>query len=131
MGKGVALAAAVVYPSLPRELGGLIRSTGSHTYAFPLYHLATIPTKHHWKSPSDFNLIKQSLAELSVVIDTLELPIFYLPPLGCGNGGLNWFDIKDYLSHMLHPNIRIVLRRPEYLESLSKVEIPNLTPMPF
>lgn len=103
MGKGVALQFRQAYPPMYRaykeacdagdvqlgkmqvfDLGGL---AGGPRW------IINFPTKQHWKSKSRLADIESGLAELIATIQRLKIKSIALPPLGCGNGGLDWDDV--------------------------------------
>jgi hypothetical protein len=67
MGAGVALQAAQKFPNLPKELGRLLKLRGNTVQRFSdlalsggglegtFFDLITLPTKQHWKDPSDLD----------------------------------------------------------------------------
>lgn len=102
MGKGIALEADQRY-GLAGRLGDLLKSKGNHVHYMGLYtagnenlgnvrqnHIFTFPTKHHWRDPSNPELIRQSAWELVFECQKLGIKTCYLPPAGCGCGGLNF-----------------------------------------
>jgi len=48
------------------------------------------PTKKHWRNPSRMEWIEEGLQDLARVIKEKKIRSIALPPLGCGNGGLEW-----------------------------------------
>jgi O-acetyl-ADP-ribose deacetylase (regulator of RNase III) len=70
------------------DTGGLV---------FPKY-IINFPTKKHWRSPSKIEYIKEGLVDLIEQIRRLEIHSIALPPLGCGNGGLDWADVKPLVA---------------------------------
>uniref|UniRef100_E6QPV7 Macro domain-containing protein n=1 Tax=mine drainage metagenome TaxID=410659 RepID=E6QPV7_9ZZZZ len=48
------------------------------------------PTKDHWRSPSRLDDVVQGLDYLLAHADAWGLRSLAIPPLGCGNGGLEW-----------------------------------------
>lgn len=59
----------------------------------PLY-VINFPTKDHWKNPSQIEWITSGLADLVHVVNEKEIKSIAIPPLGCGLGGLNWYQVK-------------------------------------
>lgn len=47
-------------------------------------------TKYHWRENSPIELIDHNLGLLARDWDTLKIESLAMPPLGCGNGNLNW-----------------------------------------
>ena len=52
---------------------------------------------------SDINLIDKSIKQLVELTNQMGWETVVLPRIGCGNGGLNWDDVKPviepYLDH--------------------------------
>ena len=51
--------------------------------------IINLPTKQDWKNPSKIEWIVEGLHALREFLQNMNMSIA-LPPLGCGNGGLNW-----------------------------------------
>jgi O-acetyl-ADP-ribose deacetylase (regulator of RNase III) len=56
--------------------------------------IINFPTKKHWRQPSKLEWIVDGLKDLRRVIDTHSIQSVALPPLGAGNGGLDWRDVR-------------------------------------
>lgn len=114
MGKGIALQFKNAFPSnykiyqdickngsfqigdlLIVEENGLI--SGKKT-------IINFPTKTSWRKPSEYSYIEKGLEKLVQVIEEKKLNSIAIPPLGSGNGGLNWEIVKkmieDKVSHL-------------------------------
>lgn len=48
------------------------------------------PTKDHWRSPSRLDDVVRGLDYLLAHVEQWKLKSLAIPPLGCGNGGLEW-----------------------------------------
>lgn len=107
MGAGIAKKASRRFPELPYLIGQKIDERGNHVHIFEKYGIASFPTKHHWKDPSDINLILRSCREL--VCFGKKYDYILLPPPGCTNGGLNWEEIKPLVEGILHYDKFIVV----------------------
>lgn len=59
------------------------------------------PTKQHWKSGSRLKDIEAGLDDLRRLLIESDIRSVALPPLGCGNGGLNWSDVLPLIEHKL------------------------------
>lgn len=64
--------------------------------------LLFFPTKQHWKMPSKLEWIEENLLTVADHYQSLGITSLALPPLGCGNGGLNTADV--------FPRIKAILR---------------------
>lgn len=96
MGKGIAHQAKKKYPKISRLLGNKIKNDGNHVYYLD-NGLFSFPTKYDWRSRSDINLIIQSANELVKLVNELNIDKIVLPRPGCGNGKLNWIEVKQEL----------------------------------
>ena len=102
MGKGIALQFKKKYPDMFEAYqrackGGLVQPGRMHVYERreminPRY-IINFPTKRHWRSPSRIEDIKTGLTALSEEIRKRHIKSIALPPLGCGNGGLDWSEV--------------------------------------
>jgi len=63
--------------------------------------IINFPTKEHWKSPSKIEYIEQGLIALKEIIQQYNIKSIALPPLGCGNGGLDWNIVKPMIAESL------------------------------
>lgn len=48
------------------------------------------PTKKHWRNPSKIDYIEEDLQKFVANYKEKGIRSISFPPLGCGNGGLNW-----------------------------------------
>lgn len=60
-------------------------------------YIINFPTKKHWRGNSKIEFIEEGLADLVKQIQRLQIKSIAMPPLGCGNGGLEWADIKPLI----------------------------------
>lgn len=69
-----------------------------------LLHQKTIinfPTKAHWKSDSKYEYISSGLIALKAAIKENNIRSIAIPPLGCGNGGLDWSRVSIMIEEAL------------------------------
>jgi O-acetyl-ADP-ribose deacetylase (regulator of RNase III) len=57
-------------------------------------YILNFPTKEHWKSNSQYSYIESGLNNLKQVLLENNIKSVAIPPLGCGNGGLDWEKVK-------------------------------------
>lgn len=102
MGRGVAAQAKSRFPDLPSLLGTWIKESGNQTALFGGYRIATFPVKHNWWEKASLSLVEASCVRLVNLVDLahLEPPIYLVRP-GCGNGQLDWQDVKPILEKYL------------------------------
>jgi len=123
MGKGIALQFKKAFPAMfdayrKAAKAGEIRlgsvqvwPTGQLTG--PKY-IINFPTKGHWKSRSRLKDIEAGLADLVAAVQELGISSIAVPPLGCGNGGLNWADVEPRIVEAFQavPDIDVLLFTP-------------------
>jgi len=75
--------------------------------------IINFPTKKHWKQPSHYEYIELGLKALSEYIEYNNVKSIALPPLGCGNGGLDWNVVRPMIEKYLAPlNAEIYVYEP-------------------
>lgn len=110
MGKGIALQFKQAYPDNFRayetacrrgevQLGRMfVVETG--LLGQPRF-IINFPTKEHWRAKSKLSDIRSGLTDLRRVISDFKIASIAVPPLGCGNGGLNWRDVRPLITEAL------------------------------
>ena len=103
MGKGIALMFKEAFPDNFRAYEDAVKHkevrigqmfvTENQTFDGPKW-LINFPTKKHWRHPSKLEWIVDGLKDLQQVVQKKGIHSIALPPLGCGNGGLNWSDVR-------------------------------------
>ena len=69
-------------------------------YARPNF-IINFPTKDHWRGKSKIEFIQDGLVDLIAQIKRLNIQSIAIPPLGCGNGGLDWDDVRPLIFAVL------------------------------
>ncbi len=125
MGKGIALAFKNEFPDNYKiykktcenkelKIGNLlVTQTGRLT---PKY-IVNFPTKQHWRGRSKIEYIEDGIKSLVKVIQEKEIKSIAVPPLGCGNGGLNWEEVKPLILkglNLIKDETNIILYEPGY-----------------
>ena len=57
--------------------------------------IINFPTKQHWRSPSKLEWIMAGLNDLKTFIINNNVKSIAIPPLGAGNGGLDWLIVRE------------------------------------
>ena len=63
--------------------------------------IVNFPTKAHWKGDSKYEFISEGLLALKNAIVQYKIQSIAIPPLGCGNGGLEWSKVKSMIEESL------------------------------
>lgn len=95
---------------------------GNHRY------LINFPTKAHWRAKSKIEYIESGMVDFVQQVRQLGITSVTMPPLGCGNGGLDWNDVRPIIERHLHelPDVRFVIFAPsDAIDSPEQVTAPN------
>lgn len=60
-------------------------------------NIITFPVKHSWQFQAHMGLIRASMYHVNVLAKAFGLEEIYIPRPGCGNGQLNWHEVKPEL----------------------------------
>ncbi len=108
MGKGVAEQFKLRFPAMfddykARTDRGSVRLGEPYLYR-DLSGLSIInfPTKGHWRSPSRLSDIESGLEYLAEHAKSWGVTSLAMPPLGCGNGGLEWSEVGPLMYQKLY-----------------------------
>lgn len=63
--------------------------------------IINFPTKKHWRHPSKLEWVIQGLDDLRAVIAAKAIRSIAIPPLGAGNGGLDWSHVRPHIESAL------------------------------
>jgi len=108
MGKGVAEQFSKRYPEMLKDYKRRCERKTVHLGEPYLYRdlsgtsILNFPTKGHWRSASRLTDIEHGLDYLVAHVSEWGITSMALPPLGCGNGGLEWSEIGPLIYRKLH-----------------------------
>lgn len=63
--------------------------------------IVNFPTKRHWRSPSQMEWIIEGLHDLRRFLLENDVKSVAVPPLGAGNGGLRWSEVREQIVEVL------------------------------
>ncbi|NDU74145.1 Appr-1-p processing protein [Actinomadura sp. DSM 109109] len=63
--------------------------------------ILNFPTKRHWRQPSRLEDVRAGLDDLARAMVELRITSVAVPPLGCGNGGLDWPQVRRLIIEKL------------------------------
>ena len=106
MGKGIAYQFKLAYPKNNEEYikackSGVLRVGKLFYYREKDKLIINFPTKNKWRENSKMEYIAYGLDELVIIIEKLSIKSIAIPPLGSGNGGLIWSQVKILLQQKL------------------------------
>ncbi|MEQ4541364.1 macro domain-containing protein [Halomonas desiderata] len=94
--------------------------------------IVNFPTKQHWRAKSQMQWIIDGLADLRRFIEQNQVRSIAIPPLGAGNGGLDWAEIKPQVEQALGDleGVHIVVFEPtsQYQNVAKRQGVEKLTP---
>lgn len=87
-----------------------------------LTEIINFPTKNHWRNPSEYEYIENGLVWLSEYLAGRSPLTIAIPPLGCGNGGLDWDKVRPMIvKHLDQLDHQILLFNPrKFIPSTEK-----------
>jgi O-acetyl-ADP-ribose deacetylase (regulator of RNase III) len=142
MGKGIALQFKQTFPENFKQYKkacdagdvqpGKMLITETGRILSPRY-IVNFPTKQHWKGNSKLADIQSGLQALVEDVQQLGIQSIALPPLGCGNGGLDWNVVKPLIVEAFSglSEVRVVVFEmagsPRSQEIQVGTAVPNMT----
>ena len=141
MGKGIALMFKEAFPENFRAYEdackrkevkvGHMFVTENRTFSGPRW-IVNFPTKKHWRQPSQLEWIIEGLVSLREFIQENEIRSIALPPLGAGNGGLEWSEVRAEVERALGDieGVDILVFEPtaKYQNVAKRTGVEQLTP---
>ncbi len=124
MGKGIALQFRQAFPEMYRTYEKACKEGEVHLGRVEVFDLGGLvggprwiinfPTKGHWRANSRLVDIETGLADLVAKVRQLRIHSIALPPLGCGNGGLNWKEVRPRIEQAFSalPDVKVLLFEP-------------------
>ena len=140
MGKGIALQFKNMFPHnfkvyakacLNKEIGiGKLLVTEEESLLGGKKIIINFPTKTSWRKPSEYSYIEEGLKDLVKIIQERKIKSIAIPPLGAGNGGLDWNKVKLILEkHLATIDCNIHIYEPSaVIQEILKKERVKLTP---
>ena len=141
MGKGIALMFRETFPANTeayekaveaREVRvGRMFVTENRALVGPRW-IINFPTKKHWRNPSKLEWVQEGLRDLAAVLRKHNIRSVAVPPLGCGNGGLDWMMVKREIEAALAelPDVDVLVYQPTgaYQNAPKRSGLEALTP---
>lgn len=143
MGKGIALQFKKKWPANFKAYAAACKAKQvklGKMFVFDLGRLATpryiinFPTKGHWRSASKLKDVEAGMQDLITQMRALDIRSIAVPPLGCGNGGLDWKIVKpvieQYFAQVPDVDVRLFEPSPNSapVELEDNTKPPKMTP---
>jgi O-acetyl-ADP-ribose deacetylase (regulator of RNase III) len=94
--------------------------------------IINFPTKQHWRGKTRMEWIEAGLSDLRRVIVELGISSVAVPPLGCGQGGLEWASVQARIEQELKDlaGVRVMVYEPthQYQNVAKRSGVEKLTP---
>lgn len=94
--------------------------------------IINFPTKKHWKGNSRLEWVESGLEDLKRVLREREIRSVAIPPLGAGNGGLDWLAVKARIQATLADldDVDVLVYEPtnQYQNVAKRAGVQKLTP---
>lgn len=129
MGKGIAAQFRKKYPEMFRAYRDicekkLLEPGKLWLWKAPDQWILNFPTKRHWRYPSKLEWIDAGLKKFVAEYETRGITEISFPRLGCGNGGLDWDEVRPIMEKHLSPlpittfvhDFEVNIGLPEHLE---------------
>lgn len=140
MGKGIALQFKQQFPNNFRAYVkgckdgtvsvGQLLVVEDNSLLYGKKSIVNFPTKTDWRKPSDYSYVEKGLQALVTTIQDKNIQSIAIPPLGAGNGGLDWHKVKNLMETYLGGlNCAISIYEPNAeIKEILKKERVALTP---
>ena len=141
MGKGIALMFKEAFPENFKDYEaackrnelkvGKMFVTERRSFVGPKW-IINFPTKEHWRGNSKIEWVDAGLEDLKAVIAEKNIKSIAVPPLGSGNGGLDWQQVRPRIEAALSSlkDVRVIVYEPtnKYQNVAKRSGVERLTP---
>ena len=140
MGKGIALQFRQAYPDMFKAYAEACKAGAIQLGRMDVHDLGGLaegprwiinfPTKGHWRAKSRLPDIEAGLRDLVATVRRLGIRSIAVPPLGCGNGGLDWADVRPMIELAFDgaPEVEVLQFAPSGAPEVA--QMPNRTDRP-
>jgi O-acetyl-ADP-ribose deacetylase (regulator of RNase III) len=134
MGKGIALQFKQAFPENFKHYERACRAgevrlgkmfVVSTDSLLPPRYIVNFPTKDHWKNRSRLESIESGLQDLVVKVRELGIESIAIPPLGCGNGGLEWGQVRSLIKAAFDrlPDVEVLVFEPQGAPAVDRMTV--------
>jgi len=106
MGKGIAYQFKMKFPENNKSYvkacrAGTLTVGKVHSYVEEGITIVNFPTKDKWRENSKIEYIEKGMESFVELLPRLTVKRIAIPPLGCGNGGLVWAEVKKIVENKI------------------------------
>lgn len=85
--------------------------------------IINFPTKRHWREKSKIEDVQTGLKALVAEVQQLGITSIAIPALGCGNGGLDWLEVKPLIESAFAelPEVKAIAFEPIGAPEVNKI----------
>ncbi len=93
--------------------------------------IVNFPTKQHWRAKSRMEWVTEGLQDLRHFLVKQQVKFIAIPPLGAGNGGLEWAEVREQIERALGDldiDIQVFEPTRQYQNVAKRTGVEKLTP---
>jgi O-acetyl-ADP-ribose deacetylase (regulator of RNase III) len=139
MGKGIALQFKQAFPDNYAAYAAACKRGEVEPGKMFVFHTNTLhnprfiinfPTKRHWRGKSRLKDIESGLKALIEVVKQEKIRSIAVPPLGCGNGGLDWDEVRVRIERAFSasPDVEVQLYEPKGAPKAEEMKVATKRP---
>ena len=139
MGKGIALQFKQAYPENFVAYQGACRRGEVRPGAMFIFEtgaltvprfIVNFPTKRDWRSKARMEDVESGLVALVADVKERKITSLALPPVGCGNGGLEWDRVRPRIEEVfdLLPDVSVLLFSPDGAPQADTMPVATIRP---
>ena len=139
MGKGIALQFKQAFPDNYAAYATACKRGEVEVGKMFVFHRNTLsnpriiinfPTKKHWRAKSRIQDVESGLRALIEFVRSEGIRSIAVPPLGCGNGGLDWNQVRPRIEQAFAevPEVAVQLFDPEGAPKANEMRIATKRP---
>ncbi|MBV9867535.1 MAG: macro domain-containing protein [Abitibacteriaceae bacterium] len=94
------------------------------------HYIINFATKDHWRGRSHIEWIEEGLCLLIEEVRSRHIKSIAIPPLGCGNGGLDWEQVYPLIERAFTtlPEVQVLLFPPQSVPNAATMAAPPKVP---
>ena len=135
MGKGLAYQFKKMFPETNKSYMDICRQHKLkpgllHSYYENDKLIINFPTKDKWRQKSKIEYIEDGMKTLLNLIEKENIKSIAIPPLGSGNGGLSWQEVKKIIlnyTDKLDDDVNVFIFEPSFNYMTKAKQAPKLT----